>query len=137
MSPAMCVSASCGSVMRLHCLPLSSQDGDFLQPHDAGSPTRTEDVLLWLQAADPPHSAWQKQSCVCTAEGRLNVGGFRLRKTIKERETVHRQKTCCKWLFIYLVFLLCLNVVPKNWEFSVTDDQRQTCLAHRVSAQGQ
>lgn len=92
----------------------SSSGGVCVQPPEAESPARAEDALLGLQAADPPHSRWQKQNWVCTAVGRLNVGGFKLGRIAK---TVCCQKTCCQWVSTYLVFLLHLNTVLKVWEF--------------------
>lgn len=92
----------------------SSSGWVCVQPREAESPARAEDVLLGLRAADPPHSRWQKQNWVCTAVGRLNGGGFKLGRTVK---TVYCQKTCCQRVSTYLVFLLHLNTVLKVWEF--------------------
>lgn len=141
MSPAMHSVCVCllHAVQPCNCSSfpfLSSSDGDCVEPQDAQSPTRAEDVLLWLQAAGPPHGGWQNHSCVWTVVGRLNAGCFKLGRTVKKRESVHHQKVCCQWLSTYLVFLLHSNIVPKVWalQWLMT---KQRPVQHTVSAQGQ
>lgn len=70
---------------------LSSWDGDCMQPCDAESPARVENVLLWLQAADPPPPWMAKAELCLDSSGEAECRMFQVRENNKEmRQSIAR-----------------------------------------------
>lgn len=100
-------------------------------------PTRAEDALLWLPAADPPPRWMAKAELCLDSSGEAERGMFQVRENSKEKRVSPSPEDVLPVAFHLFSLFITFKHCAGGLGVSVTNDQTKTCLAQRVSAQGQ
>lgn len=99
-------------------------------------PTRVEDALLWLPAADPPPQWMAKAELCLDSSGEAERGMFQVRENSKEKRVSPSPEDVLPVAFHLFSLFITFKHSAGGLGVSVTNDQTKTCLAQRVSAQG-